>query len=412
MKIIKLFIFYIVFTIIFPLPTHAFTRWEYDAIGVDNLIVNNTSNTIKIAVIDSGIINNDYLNPYISNGYNFINNNTDCTDTYGHGTKVSGILVDLARQTNLNIKLIPLKVVNENGTSTSDNIVKAINYAIIQKVDIINISLANENNIETVENAIRNAQTNNIIVISGSGNKSNANYSYPASYNNVLSIGSVNQNQEVSWFSNFNDKIDTTAPGEKVTTMELNGLYGLHSGTSLSTPFVTFEVALVKAYYPTLTNNQIIKVINETAIDKGDIGFDYHYGNGIVNYKNAIDNAYEALKEYTDWNTHSNVPLDKSWTISFNDSVQNIGKIVIMDEYYNIFPTDITVNDSKILIKPSKNYNENTIYSLIVSDVTSSSDKTIKNNVKMRFQTIGINKEIMSLKGINKEIPSLIPFVN
>lgn len=411
MKIIKLFIFYIVFTIIFPLPTHAFTRWEYDAIGVNNINLNNEI-PIKIAVIDSGVIDNSYLKPYVSNGYNFISNNTDCADTYGHGTKVSGILVDLAKQTNLNINLIPLKVVDQNGKSTLENVIKAVYYAIEHKVDIINLSLSNKSNTKIIEDVINKAINNNIIVVAGAGNYGTSEYAYPASYNNVISVGSINQDKMVSWFSNFNDKLNVVATGEKVMTMELDGTYGLHSGTSFSTPFATFEIAMLKSYYPNLTNNQIIQIINETAIDKGEVGFDNYYGNGVINYKNAINNAYEALEKYSNWNSHSNIPLDKSWTISFNDSVQDIGKIVIMDEYYNVFPTNITVNDNKITIKPLTNYNENTIYSLIVSNVVSSSDKTIKNNVKMKFKTITINREIMSLRSINKEIPSLIPFVN
>ena len=390
----------------------ASTNWEYDALDIDTINIGNQNNPIKIAVIDSGIISNDYLSPYVAKGYNFINNNNECIDTYGHGTKVSGILIDLAKQTNLSVQILPLKTVNEQGSSTTTNVVRAINYAITEKVDIINISLSSKNAVKAVEDVINLALKSNICIVSSSGNEGTSDYSYPASYNGVLSVGSIDQSQKVSWFSNFNDKVNVVASGEKIRTIELDGTYGLHGGTSFSAPFVTFEVALLKACYPNLNNDEIIKIINETAIDKGDIGFDNHYGNGIVNYKNALNNYLSALEKYHNWKMYSDVTLDKSWIICFNGDIKDVGHINIVDESYNTVSTNIIIDGSKIIITPTNEYQQDTIYSLTIKNVISSTNKILENNIKMKFKTIIVPEKVNIKNAKGVENPLLIPRID
>jgi subtilisin family serine protease len=383
----------------------AFARWEYDALGISDIAVSNQY-PIKIAIIDSGTIDSDYLRPYIGQGYNFLDNNNDCVDSYGHGTKVTGILVDLARITGLNMELIPLKTVTNEGRSSTDNVIRAINYAVEQDVDIINISMANKNSTPELIAAIQNAQLNNIIIVAGAGNEGQNINLYPASYDNVLSVGSVDKTQNISWFSNYNNKISVVAPGEKITTMELDGSYGLHSGTSFSTPFVTFEVALLKAKYPELSNGQITAIMDETEIDKGDIGKDDYYGNGIVNYKNALLNTNEALQKYKNWTPSTDVALSKPWTITFNDLVKSVGNISIEDEYYNIVPIDIQTSGKTVTITPLEPYGQDAVYSLTINDTVSSTDTALKDNVKMKFKT---EKANTTMRAKSHDLPYPMP---
>jgi len=316
---------------------------------------------------------------------------------------VTSIIVDLAKEINLNIELFPLKVVNKEGRSSTDNVIKAINYAIEQKVDIINISMTNKNNTIELKTAIQNAQINNIIIVAGVGNNGENIELYPASYENVISVGSIAQNKNISWFSNYNDKISIVAPGENITTMELDGSYGLHGGTSFSTSFATFEVALLKAKYPELNNDDIIKIIKETAINIGEIDKDTYYGHGIINYNNAIHHAYDALKEYKKWELMSNVLPNNSWTITFNDLVKSTGDINIIDEYYNNIPINLQINENKIKIEPLQNYKSNEIYSLVIENTISSKDINLKENVKMKFKTLNSAK-IMNYQNVNEYI--------
>ncbi|MDD2496271.1 MAG: S8 family serine peptidase [Bacilli bacterium] len=395
----------LILLLIFPNITLAnitLTRPEYDILSIPNISINNKT-PIKIAIIDSGIINNKYLHSYTITGYNFLENNNDYTDEHGHGTKVTSIIVDLAKETNLNIELFPLKVVNKEGRSSTNNVIKAINYSIEQKVDVINISMTNKNDTIELKNAIQNAQMNNIIIVAGVGNNGENVELYPASYENVISVGSIAQNKNISWFSNYNDKISIVAPGENITTMELDGSYGLHGGTSFSTAFVTFEVALLKIKYPELNNDDIIKVIKETAIDMGELDKDNYYGYGIINYNNAINYAYEALKKYKKWETALDIPANKPWTIVFNDLVKSTGNISIIDEYYNNLSIDSQINENKVTIKPLQNYKSNEIYSLIIENTISSKNIDLKENVKMKFKTLNSTK-IMNYQNVNEYI--------
>jgi len=369
----------------------ALARWEYDVLDLPSNIINNQT-PIKIAIIDSGVIDSDYLRPYMAQGYNFIDSNTDTTDNHGHGTKITGIMVDLAKETGLNVQLIPLKVFDTDGIAPVANVLMAIDYATRQNVDVINISLVGYNLSQEYIDVLSDAIKHNIPVVAGVGNNGKNEYLYPSSYKGVISAGSINQGKENSWFSNYNDKIDVVSPGEDVTVMNLDGSYKLHYGTSYSTSFTTFEIALLKSYYPNLSVDEITKIVDETAIDKGEVGYDVYYGNGIINYKNAIDSAEKAFDKYSDWETHSGVQLDKSWTIKFNDAVKTIGEVYIMDEYYNIIPTDILIEENKVTVTPSTNYEEDTIYSLIIKNTVSLVDATLKDNIRMKFKTIGKTK--------------------
>lgn len=387
----------------------AFARWEYDVLDLPQTAINNQT-PIKIAVIDSGIIDNDYLRPYVIQGYNFLEDSENCTDSYGHGTKVSGILIDLAKQTDLNVQLIPLKTVSNEGTSTTANVIKAISYAIEQKADIINISMSSKNSTPEMISAIQNAQANNIIIVAGAGNDGQNLCLYPASYDNVLSVGAIAENHNVSWFSNFNDKVGVAAPGEKITTMELDGSYGLHSGTSFSTPFVTFEIALIKSEYPELSCSDIMQVVKETSVDVGEIDKDNYFGNGIVNYKNALSNTNESLQEYKRWTPSVSVALNKPWTIAFNDLVKSVGNISIEDEYYNAMPINIQVNGSTVAITPLEPYKQDSIYSLTVKNAVSYTDVPLKKNIKKKFKTINEHQTMnISINNDVDKMPLIMP---
>ena len=396
----KIIIFILCIILLFPNQLFAYD--EYNILDLPANPIDNQTPT-KIALIDSGIIDNELFYPYVNHGYNFLDNNEDYTDTYGHGTKVTSILANLAKNTGLNIQLIPLKVVNNEGRSSTNNVIKAINYAIEQNVDIVNISMANKNSPIELLNAIKYAQENNIIIVAGAGNDGQNIYVYPASYDNVISVGSIDKLLEKSWFSNYNDKISIVAPGENITTMELDGSYGLHGGTSFSTSFATFEVALLKAKYPELNNDDIIKIIKETAIDMGELDKDNYYGYGIINYNNAINYAYEALKKYKKWETALDIPANKPWTIVFNDLVKSTGNISIIDEYYNNLSIDSQINENKVTIKPLQNYKSNEIYSLVIENTISSKNIDLKENVKMKFKTLNSTK-IMNYQNVNEYI--------
>ncbi len=264
---------------------------------------------VVVAVIDSGI---DTDNPDLSNrifpgGYNFLLENADISDIEGHGTAVAGVI---ASETNngigiagivgpARVKILPLKTADSTGQSYVSDVIKAIDFAIQQRVDIINLSMGNSQ-YSAIENAaIQRAIQSGICVIASAGNDGNSAYNYPASYEGVISVGSIASNHQVSYFSNYNDKVDLTAPGEDVYSCSCDGNYRSYNGTSFSAPVVSGISALLRTADPTLGPTRIEEILENSATDYGNPGRDLYYGYGVVNALSALKQVKVAVNSIT-----------------------------------------------------------------------------------------------------------------
>lgn len=253
---------------------------------------------VTVAVIDSGIDEGhpDLVERIVPGGYNFIYHNDNINDINGHGTAVAGII---AAQTNnklgiagvannLNVKILVLKTAYYDGSSYLSDVIEAIDYAIEKEVDIINLSMGDDK-FSNIENAaIQRAIKAGIVVIAAAGNESSSAYLYPASYENVISVGAVSNTNMVSYFSNHNDAVDVVAPGEGIYTCKPNSLYEYLDGTSFSAPFVSGIAAVLKAVGPSLSPAQVENIIKNSVTDQGAAGKDNYYGYGVVNFYQAV----------------------------------------------------------------------------------------------------------------------------
>ena len=153
-----------------------------------------------------------------------------------------------------NAKLLILKVLDKSGNGNCQGLYDAINYAIEQKVDIINMSLGISINVNEIHTMLKKAVDNNICVVCACGNEGDGKaftdeYSYPAGYNEAISVGAIDNARVNAVFTNSNKEVDLVAHGVNVISTHLN--YGYHSmsGTSQATPHVTGALALLKEYY-------------------------------------------------------------------------------------------------------------------------------------------------------------------
>jgi major intracellular serine protease len=144
-----------------------------------------------------------------------------------------------------------LKVLDKNGSGQYDWIINGINYAVEQKVDIISMSLGGPQDVPELHQAIQNAVDNQILVVCAAGNEgdgqdSSDEFSFPGSYNEVISVGAINLERRSSDFSNSNNEVDLVAPGEEILSTYLNGSYAKLTGTSMATPHISGALALIK----------------------------------------------------------------------------------------------------------------------------------------------------------------------
>ena len=166
-----------------------------------------TGNNVKIGVIDTGIdyTHHDLLgfgnNGKVVGGYDFVDNDEQPMDTNGHGTEVAGIIASNGKLMGIapNAKLFAYRVSADGESVSSDYIIKAIHKAIADKVNIINISLGENKTNDAIDNAVRDAVRNGIVVVIAAGNngpalqtigspaKNPAAITVGASYNNITS---------------------------------------------------------------------------------------------------------------------------------------------------------------------------------------------------------------------------------
>ncbi|GEM_PF-684784 len=279
-----------------------------------------------VAVIDSGIaydhvdlqasvdnLGKDFSSESGADGYPTANSGA-------HGTIVGSII---AAQTNNGkgvagvsynmAKIVPYKVFPGG---TSESIKQAIDRAITDGADVINLSLciiddsnhcANlyDNPDAVIEGALRGAHQAGLVAVAASGNYGDSFVGYPASSIYTIAVGSVDSNGDVSDFSNGGNRLDLTAPGESMAgasyPITTNGQpsYQSGDGTSFASPVVAGIAALYLRQYEALrgvmpTAKQVAKCLCATAEDKGSSGFDNDYGAGIVRADRVMDTSNHA----------------------------------------------------------------------------------------------------------------------
>ena len=272
---------------------------------------------VTIAIIDTGAdINHPDLKDRIVGVKNFTSDDKydkgNVSDYVGHGTSVAGIIASSGKITGVAPKcnLLILKALTRSGGKTVW-VTDAINYAISQGVDIINMSLGSTNRDDNMYMAIKKAVNKNIMVVCACGNNGDNNINtdelnYPASYNECISVGSISYSRKYSRFSASNKEVDLATFGEGlngrgVLSTYPNGLYKENKGTSFSAPFVSGALALLKNWFrdefkrePSESEmySQLIKRTYDIGIDRRVVG------NGALylplttdfNYVELIDN--------------------------------------------------------------------------------------------------------------------------
>ncbi len=226
---------------------------------------------IVVAIIDTGVdihhpLIKDHLweapSQHIStgngsaapfHGWNFVSDNTDIQDHHGHGTHVAGVI--LQRTQGLRVKLMILKYYDPEQSPQRNllNTIKAIRFAVEMKADIINYSGGGLQKNGQEEAVIRQAQEQGILFVAAAGNEGrNTDHLgyYPASYDlsNIIAVAAMDSRQQILKTSNYGShSVDIVAPGKNIFSSLPDGQYGLMSGTSQATAWVTGLAASILA---------------------------------------------------------------------------------------------------------------------------------------------------------------------
>lgn len=276
------------------------SQWAIKALHLDEAWEITTGSSVKVAVIDTGIIRSheDFVGINIADGYDLVTNTdfVDC-DTVGHGTLVSSIIC-AKRNNNLGIAgvsdlitLVPYRVSDTEDISLS-NTTRAVYMAADAGCKVINASYGGIDYSGTENAAIQYAVKKGCIFIASAGNERSTLKTYPACYNNVISVGATDFNNSLAWFSNRNG-VDCVAPGFSVYVADTanNSSYASINGTSFSAPYVAGIAVLALSVNANISPIEFASLIRTSSTDIGNIGYDKSTGWGIVNAKLLVEQA-------------------------------------------------------------------------------------------------------------------------
>ena len=276
------------------------------------------SASVRVGIIDDGI---DFTHPDLAANCDqtlsadFTGDGRGASFCVGsHGTQVAGIIGAVANNrigiagVCWKIKLVSLRVidrqVNGVGIASVEAIVDAINYASEKSIPILNISISSSGSDVSEKVAIRNYTG---MVVCSAGNSGidvdrGTNQVYPACYtgSNILTVGNSMASDWIAGSSNYGaTSVDLFAPGEDITSTDLNGGYTTDGGTSLAAPVVAGVAALIKSYNPALTINQIRYCITQN-VDKMSAFTNKCVTGGRLNAYNALRQARNmSICDYT-----------------------------------------------------------------------------------------------------------------
>ncbi len=282
--------------------------------------------------------NNGYIDDV--NGWNFVNGVSDPSPAFEQGFTADGILhgtivAGVAAASGNNgigisgvtwkAKIMALKVLDNQGSGDTINVVQAIDYAIKNNADIINFSFVGYGNSQSLENAIRRAYQSGIILVAAAGNdqgegegvNTEETLIYPACHdglaheNMVIGVSATDALDQKANFSGFGHNcvdiaapgvsiFSTTvnAPGESFENKQFTNYYdGYWSGTSMAAPMVSGAIALIEAVNPSLGYREVKDILLSTTDNIFRLNPEYlnKLGSGRLNVYEAVKKAKSEL---------------------------------------------------------------------------------------------------------------------
>jgi thermitase len=239
-----------------------------------------------VAVVDTGVqLDHPDLDENFEGvpRYDFVANDANPTDravgldadgdgikdeTVGHGTHVAGI-VDLVAP---GARIMPLRVLDSEGYGNSFTIAKAVSYARVNGADVINLSLGSSRRSAALQGAISDAVKGGVLVAAAAGNSDSSVPHYPAagsgltsSAEGLVAVTAVDILQKKSEYANYGSWVDITAPGDAIRSAFPVSMYANWSGTSMATPFVSGQAALIHSLHGSLAPADVEKKIRRSA---------------------------------------------------------------------------------------------------------------------------------------------------
>jgi len=275
-------------------------QYAFKSLNADRLPPAINGRGVTIAVIDTGV---DYLHPDLKGR---IAHKKDVTRGGSfrhdlHGTALAGIIAAQCKN-GIGIcglapgaKIVAIKACRPiaegkiTATTNSFWLSQGIDYAIVQKVQVINLSLGGPKD-PLITDLIKEAFAHGIITVAAAGDKGLTTYPpYPAALPQVIAVAAVDIKRKPYAQGIKGAFITLCAPGVDIMTTLPGDKYNFCTGTSMATAYVTGAVALLLQKHPGLKPQRVRALLEQSAKDCGPPGRDKQFGCGLVDVKKLLD---------------------------------------------------------------------------------------------------------------------------
>lgn len=279
-------------------------QWHLDAMKADDIWKISTGKGVTVAVIDSGVGSVPELEGQVLPGKDYAKSydgsyeGNERNDYDNHGTTMAALIAGTGKHPSGDgasglapgAKILPIRVPHEFN-STRPIWTQAIRYAADSDAKIISISLATEQDDPARLEAVKYALSKGKLIFAGVGNdgESTNRVLYPAATPGVVGVGAIDPEGAATKESQHGPQVDLTAPGIDIVTA-CGGKTGVckNHGTSDATALASASAALLWSAHPDWTNNQVLRVLLNTAGKPDDGSRNDYVGYGAVRPRIAV----------------------------------------------------------------------------------------------------------------------------
>ncbi|MEU9690028.1 S8 family peptidase [Amycolatopsis japonica] len=225
-----------------------------------------TASNVNVYVLDTGIrATHTDFGGRVKQGYDFVDNDTNADDGYGHGTHVAATIAGAKYGVAKGASLYPVRVLGSDGSGTTAGVISGVDWITknAKKPAVANASLGGGAS-TALDTAVRNSIKSGVTWTIAAGNSNvNAANTSPARVTEALTVAAADRTDRRASFSNYGSVVDLFAPGVSITSAWKDNDTATYTGngTSFAAPHVAGAAALYLSSHTGATAAQVAQAL-------------------------------------------------------------------------------------------------------------------------------------------------------